>query len=102
MLNPIVTQNLPDLIKIFEKYKIIKAYAFGSVCNNKFNEQSDIDLLISFQENLDPLEKGEYLWDMPEELKQIFNREIDLLVETSLKNPFLTKELNETKILIYG
>ncbi len=102
MLNSYLIEKLPKVIDIFKKYKIIRAYAFGSVCSDRFNDNSDIDLLIAFQENLDPLYRGQSIWDMEDELKLTLNRDIDLLTETQLKNPYLIKELNETKIQIYG
>ncbi len=102
MLNRYLIEKLPKVIDILKKYKIIRAYAFGSVCSDRFNDNSDIDLLIAFQENLDPLYRGQSIWDMEDELKLTLNRDIDLLTETQLKNPFFIKELNETKIQIYG
>ena len=102
MLNRYLIEKLPKVIDILKKYKIIRAYAFGSVCSDRFNDNSDIDLLIAFQENLDPLYRGQSIWDMEDELKLTLNRDIDLLTETQLKNPFFIKELNVTKIQIYG
>jgi len=101
MLHSSFVQKLPTVIDILKKYKIVRAYAFGSVCNEKFNPTSDIDLLISFQENIDPLEKGQNLWDLEDELEMVLNPEIDLVTDTSLKNPYFIKELNETKIRLY-
>jgi uncharacterized protein len=37
-----------------------------------------------------------------DELRDLFNREIDLVTERSLKNPYFINELNETRFLIYG
>ncbi len=102
MLHSVFQIQLPVIREKFKKYKIKRAYAFGSVCNEKFNDKSDIDLLIAFQDNLDPLFRGQAIWDLEDELKLILNREIDLITENQLKNPFFIKELNETKIQIYG
>ena len=101
MLQPMLEQQLPKVIEILKKYKIKRAYAFGSICNDSFNDKSDIDLLIAFQENIDPLYKGQSLWDLEDELKNVLNRDVDILTETQLKNPYFIKELNETKIPIY-
>jgi predicted ATPase len=35
-------------------------------------------------------------------IRDIFNREIDIVTEGSLKNPYFIKEIEETKELIYG
>jgi len=48
------------------------------------------------------LERGELWWQLHDALRQSLNREIDLLNESALKNPYFIKEVNKTKIAIYG
>jgi predicted nucleotidyltransferase len=94
-------ENNNELISIFQKHKVIRAYVFGSALTNCFNEKSDVDFLVSFNNNLDPLEKGELWWDLHDTLRDFLQREIDLVTENSLKNPYFIKELENTKKLIY-
>lgn len=95
--------NKIELLKpIFQSHKVEKAYLFGSATTEKFSAQSDIDLLVTFQDNIDPLEKGELWWSLYDSLRIHFNREIDLITENSLKNPYFIEEVNNTKQLIYG
>ncbi|OFX47734.1 MAG: nucleotidyltransferase [Bacteroidetes bacterium GWA2_30_7] len=102
MLHPTFQKNLPKVIILLKKHKIKNAYAFGSVVTDKFNSESDIDLIINFQDNLDPLVAGEHWWNLHDELRELLHREIDLVTERSLKNPYFIKELNQTKLHIYG
>ncbi|MEO8885175.1 MAG: nucleotidyltransferase domain-containing protein [Mucilaginibacter sp.] len=102
MLHPIIQTHLPSITKVFKENKIKSAYAFGSVIGNNFNEESDIDLLINFEEGIESVEKGRIWWNIHDTLRDIFNREVDLLVETSLKNPYLIEDINEKKQLIYA
>ncbi len=102
MLHPIFKAKLPQILKLFKDHKIQSAYAFGSVTSDKFNEESDIDILINFVEGIEPLEKGEIWWNLHDILRDIFNREIDLLIESALKNPYLIEDINEKKQLIYA
>ncbi len=102
MLNFISEKKLCELRKILEKHKVKRAYLFGSILTEHFNENSDIDFLISFQDGLEPLYNGELWWSLYDELRLMFNREIDIITERTLKNPYFIKELNETKQLIYG
>lgn len=101
-MNRIIEYQKSDLEKIFKQHKISKAYIFGSALSEKFNTKSDIDFLIQFENNLTPLEKGTLWWSLHDSLRNLFDREIDLLTENSLRNPYFIKELNETKRLIYG
>jgi hypothetical protein len=93
---------MPKVIALFKKHKIKRAYVFGSVLTDKFNEQSDVDFLVNLQEGLDPVDAGGHLWDLTYELEDLLNRKIDLITERSLKNPYFIKELNETRLPIYG
>jgi predicted nucleotidyltransferase len=102
MLHPTFQIQLPLVAKLFKDHKIKSAYAFGSVVSNEFNDKSDIDLLINFQDDLEPLERGEIWWNLHDSLRNVFNREIDLVIESSLKNPYFIEELNEKKQLIYA
>ena len=98
-----INTYLPMIISLFEKHKIKDAYLFGSAITDKFDEEnSDVDFLVNFIDGIDPLEKGELLWSLRFSLEDNLNRPIDLVTETSLKNPYFIEELNEKRIKIYG
>ena len=103
MVAQVLLDKLPEVIQTLKTHRVTKAYAFGSVCTNQFNSKSDIDLLIDFEEGLDPLEQGEHWWNLLENLEDIFlGRKIDLISEKSLRNPYFIEELLEKRQLIYG
>ena len=80
---------------------ISKLYFFGSVLSPKFNETtSDIDVFVEVAD-LPPEICGENLIDLWDNLEILFNRKVDLLTENSLRNPFLKKEVEQNKKLIY-
>ena len=45
----VVEKNIDRLIKLCKKYKVAKLYVFGSVIDERFNEESDIDFIVSFE-----------------------------------------------------
>lgn len=101
-MNVIVKKNKKVLGQIFKNHRIERAYLFGSALKNDFNKNSDLDFLIKFEDSLlDPLEKGELWWNLHDTLRNFFNREIDIITENSLKNPYFIEELEQTKQLIY-
>ena len=66
-------------------YNVKSLFAFGSVCTDKFNDNSDIDLLIAFN----AMDFGDYAdayFDIAEELENIFKRPVDLITDKSLSN----------------
>jgi predicted nucleotidyltransferase len=102
MIHPSIVPLLPKVVSLLAKHKVKNAYLFGSVLTNNFNVESDIDFLINFEEDLNPLQKGDLWWSLHDSLRDILNREVDLISEKSLKNPFFIKNINKTKNKIYG
>lgn len=96
-----ISKNSEEFKSICRKHKVDTIYAFGSSVTIYFNPKtSDIDLLIEVKER-DPIDRGELLMSLWDDLELFFNRKVDLLTPTSLKNPYLKKSIDETKVLIY-
>ena len=102
MIHPSIQPHLPKVFELFEQHKIKNAYLFGSVLTSNFNEDSDVDFLVNFESNISALEKGELWWSLHDELRKNLKREVDILNESSLKNPYLIAAINSTKTKIYG
>ncbi len=97
----IIEKRKEDLKSICKTLHIKRLYAFGSVVSDKFNEKSDIDFLISFADNLSVEEYTNNYFLLHHKLKELFNREIDIVTERTLSNPYFIESINETKELIY-
>lgn len=93
--------NLNAFLNICKSHKVKYLYAFGSAVSENFNsEKSDIDLVVEL-DILDPIEHGENLIKLWDELEDFFDRKVDLLTNDSIRNPILKKNIDKTKILIY-
>jgi predicted nucleotidyltransferase len=94
-----IQTKLTEFLTLCKSHNVKNIYAFGSAVTENFNdESSDIDLLI---ENEDPIERGENLIDIWDKLEDFFQRKVDLLTNSSIKNPVLRKNIDTTKILLY-
>ncbi len=102
MIHPEIEIKLPLIVQLFKKHRVKDAFAFGSGVTERFNKKSDVDLLINLQEGIEPSVAGGHLWDLQEELQDLLNREIDIITESALKNPYFIEEVNDTKVKIYG
>jgi uncharacterized protein len=100
-MNEVLKSNLPQVVRLLKSHKVKRAYAFGSTVNGLFTIDSDIDLLIAFEDNIDPVEYGELYFDLVDQLEVLLQRSVDLVTEPSLKNPYFIKEMNETKVPLY-
>ena len=102
MLHSTILALMPQIKDLLQKHKIKNAFVFGSVLTEKFDINSDVDFVLNLQDGLDPVDAGEHLWDLEYELKELLHRNIDILTERSLKNPYFISEINATKYPIYG
>jgi predicted nucleotidyltransferase len=96
-----IKEKIPQLTQILKAHKVKSAYAFGSVCTEGFNSDSDIDLLVKFEEGIEPVEYSDNYFNLLFRLQDFLKREVDLVSETSLKNPFFIQSLNRNKQAIY-
>ena len=94
-------QNIDLIKKLCKEYKVRTFSAFGSVTRDDFRDNSDVDFVVDFDET-DPFRYTDLYFQLKEKLEQLFKRQIDLIEERAIKNQYFKKELDETKILIYG
>lgn len=97
----IIEDKIEELKEICSTYDVKTMYVFGSVCTDRFNENSDIDILISFKDiSIDKYTDNYF--ELHYRLEDLFNRKIDLITENSLSNPYLIESIEETKQLLYA
>lgn len=94
-------KNMSRIKKLCKKHKVRTLSAFGSVTRDDFTNDSDIDFVVDFEES-DPFKYTDLYFQLKEKLELLLKRPIDLVEERGIRNPFFRKELDETKILIYG
>jgi predicted nucleotidyltransferase len=81
-----------DKIQEFCRRWRIKEFAiFGSTLRNDFRPESDVDVLVTFQDEA-PWGLFEFV-EMMEELQEIFDRNVDLIEKEALRNPFRRREI---------
>ncbi len=97
-----ISENNISLIKkLCEKYKVRSFSAFGSVIREDYDNNSDIDFVVDFNED-DPFEYTNLYFQLKENLENLLKRQIDLIEERAIKNKYFKQELDSTKVLIYG
>ncbi len=94
--------NIPmDKIRDFcRRWKIVEFALIGSVLRDDFRPDSDIDILLSFEENA-----GWSLYDvvdMKDELKTLFGREVDLVEKEAIRNPYRRRTMLTDKEVLYA
>ncbi len=93
--------NIDNIKELCKEYKVKTFSAFGSVIRDDFNENSDIDFIVDFEEK-DPFKYTDLYFKLKDKLETLLKNQIDLVEERAIRNNFFKKELDETKVLIYG
>ena len=99
-MNSVLVENIDKVKEICLKHRVKRLYAFGSVCTEKFSINSDIDFIIGFEPRFFDGYVDNYL-SLEMQLKNLLNREIDLVAEETIQNPYFIKVVNQTKTPIY-
>ena len=99
-MQKLLRDNMEPIHNLCKTHNVKSLYAFGSVTSDKFNDKSDIDLLISFK----PMDFGDYadtFFLLADKFENIFSRPVDLITDKSLSNPYFIDSVNKTKTLLY-
>lgn len=97
----IIERNIDAIKHLCNIYAVDKMSVFGSVLTDRFNDDSDIDILVSFDEL--PVENyAENYLQLQEALKNLLGREIDLVEDKAIRNPVFRSQVDRTKVQIYG
>ncbi|MFN7021715.1 MAG: nucleotidyltransferase family protein [Phycisphaerales bacterium] len=99
---PLVKDNLGAIAELCVKHGVHRLELFGSAACGDFDpERSDIEFLVEFA---DKSYKGmaDRYFGLLFGLEAVFNRRIDLATVSSLKNPYVLKSVNETKVPVYA
>lgn len=97
----IIEFNIPKIINLCKLYKVKTLAVFGSVLTERFNESSDVDFAFTFNNDVNYSNYSDNFFGLYEGLKRLFNREIDLVDESAIKNQYFKEELEDTKHSIW-
>jgi predicted nucleotidyltransferase len=96
-----LSAHIRDITDLCSTYGVRHLYAFGSILTDKFNAESDVDLIVDFFP-INSVEYADNYYDLKFSLEHILNRKIDLLEEKAIKNPYFLQVVNSQKQLLYG
>lgn len=97
----LIERNIDAIKRLCAIYAVAQMSVFGSVLTDRFNDDSDIDILVSFDDL--PIEQyaDNYL-QLQSTLQELLGREIDLVEDKAIRNPVFRNQVDRTKVKIYG
>ena len=73
--------DLDEINNLFRKYKVVRAYIFGSYAKGTFTEESDLDFVIVPDRGL-----GYDFYELWDKLEALTGKDVDLVTECGIKH----------------
>ena len=103
MTTPRIDIPMDKLVELCKRWKIVELSLFGSVLRDDFNAESDVDVMVVFDQDGTPS-----LFDMMAiraQLSTLIGRPTDLITRSGIENsqnPFLKQEILSSAEVLYA
>ncbi|MBL7719260.1 MAG: nucleotidyltransferase domain-containing protein [Flavipsychrobacter sp.] len=97
-MQPSVEQHLPGIKQLMLQYGVERAYLFGSAAKGTITEKSDVDFIIKFPDDMHYTTYSDNYFALAEALESLLQRDVDLVTEKTLKNPYLLQAIEKSKL----
>ena len=102
----LIEDKLEALRQLCEKYRVERLDVFGSATSDDFDpETSDLDFLVRFKPRREGDPRygfGGNYFPFLRDLEYLFERKVDLVEETAMRNPYFIESVNETRQNVYA
>lgn len=101
-MNKIIQQKQPQLEALCRQYHAQRLEVFGSVTRDDFDPAtSDLDFLVEFDE--EGLKNyADCYFGLLAALESLFSLPVELVVISSLKNPYFLQNIQKNRTLLYA
>jgi predicted nucleotidyltransferase len=97
----IVDKNIEAIKDLCLKYNVMNLCVFGSVLTDKFKKSSDVDFIVNFSD-VSLYNYADNYFDFKKSLENVLKRNVDLLEDKAISNPYLRLSIDSSKRIIYG
>lgn len=99
----LIHTNIDKIVALCKEYKVLKLWVFGSILTDRFNENSDVDMLVIFDKTrIAILDMADIFFDFINELELLFGRRVDLTDYSAIGNKYFKEEVDEKKVLLWS
>lgn len=98
---PAIEQRAEELKHLCQIYSVQRLDLFGSAASGEHcAEASDLDFLVEFKPTAYNAYADTY-FGLLESLEDLFEKRVDLVVVSAIKNPYFLQSVNQTRELVY-
>lgn len=100
-MEQLVAEQTERLAILAQRHGVLRLDVFGSATNNSFDAaHSDLDFLVTFVDH-PPGGMANAYFGLLEDLQQLFDRDIDLVTQRSIRNPYFQASLEASRQPVY-
>jgi uncharacterized protein len=101
-MNESIIQQSESIVLLCKEHHVDYIALFGSAAKNMMHQDSDVDFLVRFSDELDVLDYADNYFSLKEKLENLLGKKVDLVSQKSLKNPVLIENIDESKVVLYA
>ena len=100
-MNRLIEEKRQQLERVCRERHVRRIDLFGSATGPGFDPaKSDLDFLVAFQDlALD--QYADAYFGLLEDLQAVFQRPVDLVVDSAIQNPYFRQAVESTRTLVY-
>jgi predicted nucleotidyltransferase len=97
-----ITDHREAIALLCERFHVVRLDVFGSAVTDRFDPAtSDVDILVEFADPTAASYADDY-FGLLHELETLLGRPVDLLINRSIRNPYLRRRIESTRVPIYA
>ena len=98
---PLVAERSEEIAELCRRHQVQRLDLFGSAATDDFDpERSDLDFLVTFLPEANATYVGVY-HRLYTDLGELFDRPVDLVIESDFRNPYFRQAVEESRTSIY-
>ena len=99
-MNLLTSSIQESLASVCQQFRVERLYLFGSAASGRFGADSDLDFLVTLEEQ-PPAEYADNYLGLAQALETLFGRPADLVTECSIRNPYFRETVLAARQLLY-
>lgn len=101
-MHALIEAKRPDIDDLCRRLRVHRLDLFGSATGDSFDEDSsDVDVLVEF-DAVPGLDLFDAFFSLKEGLERILGRPVDVVMASSIQNPYFRERVMRTKEQLYA
>jgi uncharacterized protein len=98
----LIEHHRPELATLCRRFHVKRLELFGSAAEGTFDAaSSDLDFLVEFLPEA-AARTFHGFFDLKDSLQQLFGHDVDLVMPSAIRNPYLLKTVNRQRKVLYA